>query len=85
MIASGTEKDQVNPWPTPNLLTPPHPKDAPAQRVTPMRRRHLMQTIPFLATPALSQGTRPLRFVAQANLTSCDPVWTTAVIVYNHA
>lgn len=50
-----------------------------------MRRRHLMQTIPFLATPALSQGTRPLRFVAQANLTSCDPVWTTAVIVYNHA
>ena len=50
-----------------------------------MRRRHLIKTIPFLVTPALAQGTRPLRFVAQANLTSLDPVWTTAVIVYNHA
>ena len=40
-----------------------------------------------LAGPALSQGAgaRTLRVVPQANLTSLDPVWTTAVVTRNHA
>ncbi len=38
-----------------------------------------------LATPALAatSGTRTLRFVPQANLTSLDPVWTTAAVTRN--
>ncbi len=37
--------------------------------------------------PALAQGStaRTLRVVPQANLTSLDPVWTTAVVTRNHA
>ncbi len=37
--------------------------------------------------PALSQGAaaRTLRVIPQANLTSLDPVWTTAVVTRNHA
>src|ERR1700760_4841900 len=54
-----------------------------------MRRRDLLRAAPFLAgslpAPALAQAPRPLRFVPQANLTSLDPIWTTAVITYNHA
>ena len=55
-----------------------------------MRRRDFLKTVPLLAapgfaTPALSQGRRPLRFVPQANLSVIDPVWTSTVIVYNHA
>ena len=54
-----------------------------------MRRRTLLQAAPLLASPlaapALAQGTKPLRFIPQANLTALDPVWTTAVITYNHA
>lgn len=40
-----------------------------------------------LALPALGQTARPatLRFVPQANLTSLDPVWTTATVTSNHA
>nr|WP_043835912.1 ABC transporter substrate-binding protein [Roseomonas aerilata] len=40
-----------------------------------------------LARPALAQGqaARTLRVVPQANLTSLDPVWTTAVVTRNHA
>ena len=40
-----------------------------------------------LAGPALAQGAaaRTLRVVPQANLTSLDPVWTTAVVTRNHA
>jgi peptide/nickel transport system substrate-binding protein len=40
-----------------------------------------------LATPALAQGAggRVLRFVPQANLTSLDPVWTTATVTRNYA
>ena len=36
--------------------------------------------------PALAQGsaTRTLRVVPQANLTSLDPIWTTAVVTRNH-
>ena len=38
-----------------------------------------------LAAPAAAQPARLLRFVPHANLTSLDPVWTTAWITRNHA
>jgi peptide/nickel transport system substrate-binding protein len=40
-----------------------------------------------VAAPALSQGAaaRTLRVIPQANLTSLDPVWTTAVVTRNNA
>lgn len=40
-----------------------------------------------LCAPALAQGSaaRTLRVIPQANLTSLDPVWTTAVVTRNHA
>jgi peptide/nickel transport system substrate-binding protein len=40
-----------------------------------------------IAAPALSQGSvaNTLRVIPQANLTSLDPVWTTAVVTRNHA
>ena len=51
-----------------------------------MRRRDLLKAIPVLATPALAQGNaRTLRFVPQANLSSLDPVWTTATVAINHS
>jgi peptide/nickel transport system substrate-binding protein len=54
-----------------------------------MRRRTLLGTLPAiaLARPAIAQGTaaRTLRFVPQANLTSPDPIWTTANVTRNHA
>jgi peptide/nickel transport system substrate-binding protein len=55
-----------------------------------MRRRDLLKSVPLLAsgalaTPALAQAQKPLRFVPQTNLTAIDPIWTTAVITYNHA
>ncbi len=39
-----------------------------------------------LAAPRLGHGqaSRPLRFVPQANLTSLDPIWTTANVTRNH-
>ncbi len=50
-----------------------------------MRRRDLLKAAPFLATPALAQGRKPLRFVPNANLSSLDPVWTTASVVIIHS
>jgi len=60
-----------------------------------MRRRDLLKAASVLATaplasvplarPALAQAQKPLRFIPQANLTVLDPIWTTAVITYNHA
>ena len=56
-----------------------------------MRRRDLLKSAPAalatasLAAPAVAQGVKPLRFIPQANLTVLDPIWTTAVITYNHA
>ena len=56
-----------------------------------MRRRALLGALPAaamaLARPAIGQGTaaRTLRFVPQANLTSPDPIWTTANVTRNHA
>ena len=38
-----------------------------------------------LARPAIAAGTKPLLFVPQANLTSLDPVWTTATVTRNFA
>ncbi|WP_149541083.1 ABC transporter substrate-binding protein [Siccirubricoccus phaeus] len=56
-----------------------------------MRRRHLLQasagiTAASLAGPALAQSARDrvLRFVPQANLTSLDPIWTTAAVTEAH-
>ncbi|MDN3565251.1 ABC transporter substrate-binding protein [Paeniroseomonas aquatica] len=55
-----------------------------------MQRRSLMQAgfaAAALPAPAFSQGAaaRTLRVIPQANLTSLDPVWTTAVVTRNHA
>ena len=55
-----------------------------------MRRRALLKAAPALAAaplsmPALAQAQKPLRFIPQANLTVLDPIWSTAVITYNHA
>ena len=38
-----------------------------------------------LARPAISEGIKPLIFVPQANLTSLDPIWTTATVTRNYA
>ncbi|MGI4954877.1 MAG: ABC transporter substrate-binding protein [Janthinobacterium lividum] len=56
-----------------------------------VRRRTLLGALPALLTPvslaapALAQKTPVLRFVPQANLSSLDPVWTTATVTTNHA
>jgi len=56
-----------------------------------MRRRTLLQAATALpaaalARPAIGQDmrARTLRFVPQANLTSLDPIWTTAAVTENH-
>ena len=40
-----------------------------------------------LCRPAIGQNTaaRTIRFVPQANLSSPDPIWTTANVTRNHA
>ena len=58
-----------------------------------MRRRALLAggaaaglgTLAGLARPAVGQQASVLRMVPQANLTSIDPIWTTANITRNHA
>ena len=56
-----------------------------------MRRRDFVRTTAAaslaLAAPALAQpaASRILRVIPQANLTSLDPIWTTAVVTRNHA
>ena len=53
-----------------------------------MNRRQLLaaSTAAFLARPAVAQNmrSRTLRFVPQANLSSLDPIWTSAHIARNH-
>jgi len=51
-----------------------------------MQRRGFLATgAAMLAAPALAQKPQVLRMVPQANLTSLDPIWTTANITRNHA
>ena len=54
-----------------------------------MRRRSLLLGggAGLLSRPAIGQNTaaRTLRMIPQANLTSLDPIWTTAVVTRNHA
>ncbi|MBX9701323.1 MAG: ABC transporter substrate-binding protein [Acetobacteraceae bacterium] len=56
-----------------------------------MRRRQALATLAAAgalpALPALAQpaAARTLRVIPQANLTSLDPFWTTAVVTRNHA
>ena len=52
-----------------------------------MRRRSLLATAAAatLARPAIGANAKTLVFVPQANLTSLDPVWTTATVTRNFA
>jgi peptide/nickel transport system substrate-binding protein len=51
-----------------------------------MRRRDLLKAVPLLMTPALARAdTLPLRFIPSANLSSLDPIWTTALVAQAHA
>ena len=55
-----------------------------------MKRRQLLQSAAAtaavgLARPSLAQGARVLRFVPQADLANPDPVWSTAVVAFEHA
>ena len=51
-----------------------------------MQRRHLIAAAALPAAPAFSQpaAARTIRVIPQANLTSLDPIWTTAVVTRNH-
>src|SRR5262252_1969524 len=50
-----------------------------------MRRRDLLKAAPMLMTPALARAdARPLRFAQNANLSSIDPIWTTALVAQEH-
>ena len=49
------------------------------------RRTFLAAAAASLASPAIAQGIKPLVFVPQANLTSLDPIWTTATVTRNYA
>ena len=55
-----------------------------------MRRRDVLKTAAAigatgLAAPAIAQPAKVLKFVPHANLTSLDPVWTTASVTNIHA
>ncbi|MFL1462733.1 ABC transporter substrate-binding protein [Roseococcus sp. DSY-14] len=52
-----------------------------------MQRRPLLLgalAAPFAVHDASAQAARTLRVIPQANLTSLDPIWTTAVVTRNH-
>lgn len=53
-----------------------------------MRRRNFLRlaAVAPLAAPAIAQPshTGTLRFIPQSNLTSLDPIWTTATVTNNH-
>ena len=50
-----------------------------------MRRRELLKATPLLMTPALARAdTLPLRFIPSANLSTLDPIWTTAWVAQAH-
>ena len=50
-----------------------------------MKRRDLLKATPLLMTPALARAnTLPLRFVPNSNLSSLDPIWTTALVAIAH-
>ena len=49
------------------------------------RRSLLLSASAALAAPAIAQPAKTLRVIPQANLTSLDPIWTTAVVTRNHA
>ena len=55
-----------------------------------MRRRHFLVGSAAVAAPAFIRGARGatpgsvIRFVPQADLSSIDPVWTTATVAFNH-
>ena len=53
-----------------------------------MRRRTFLKAAVLtpLAAPAIAQPSKvaTLRFIPQANLTSLDPIWTTATVTNNH-
>ncbi len=52
-----------------------------------MRRRTLLGTAAaLLAAPAIAQPakTRVLRFIPQSNLSSLDPIWSSATVTINH-
>lgn len=51
-----------------------------------MRRRDVLKAAPLLMAPALARAeNKPLRFIPNANLSSIDPVWTTALVAHEHA
>ena len=49
------------------------------------RRTFLAAGAATLAAPNIARAAKPLVFVPQANLTSLDPVWTTATVTRNFA
>jgi peptide/nickel transport system substrate-binding protein len=49
------------------------------------RRTFLAAGAATLAAPSIARAAKPLVFVPQANLTSLDPVWTTATVTRNFA
>jgi peptide/nickel transport system substrate-binding protein len=60
-------------------------KDKKAARGGTMRRRDLLETPSLLMAPALARAeTRPLRYIPNANLSSIDPIWTTALVAAIH-
>jgi peptide/nickel transport system substrate-binding protein len=50
-----------------------------------MRRRDLLKATPLLMTPAIARAAAlPLRFIPSANLSTLDPIWTTALVAQAH-